>query len=98
MPSYTDFTKLLAEDFGELTAKQLWTLTKLAKNVRLRCRNNTAFNNFMNRTFPYAKFETVTKTRPSRYNPSVNESYPGLQITVKNQPAMVEEDGTEDAS
>ena len=83
----------MAENFGaELTAKQLWALTKFAKNVRLRCRNNTAFNNFMNRTFPHATFRQVTKSRPSRYNPAVMESYPGLEITVKGETVQGEED------
>lgn len=83
----TDFKQLMAENFGELTATQLWALTKFAKNVRLRCRNNNAFNNFMNQTFPHAQFRTVTKTRPARYpcTPGLMESYPGLQITVKGE-------------
>jgi hypothetical protein len=67
--------------FGHLTAKQLWTITKLAKMVRLRCRNNTAFNNAMNEIFPHAKFQTVNKSRISRIT-GREETYPGLQITV----------------
>ena len=74
----------IEENFGaNLTAGQLWALVKFAKNVRLRCRNNQAFNNFCNRTFPYAKFQT----RPSRYNPNQMETYPGLQIVVNEQVA-----------
>lgn len=78
----------LEQNFGtNLTAAQLWALVKFSKNVRLRCRNNQAFNNFCNRMFPYAKFQTVNKTRPSRYNPSQMETYPGLQIVVNNEVA-----------
>ena len=87
----TDFEQLMKENFGELNAKQLWALTKFAKNVRLRCRSNTAFNNFCNRTFPYANFKQVTKQRPSRTFPGQMENYPGLQITVKDQSVEDEE-------
>jgi hypothetical protein len=59
----------------ELTAPQLWFLTKFAKHVRLRCRNNAAFNNYMNASFAPAKFRQVTKTRAD------GSSYPGLEIT-----------------
>jgi hypothetical protein len=80
-------------NFGaELNANQLWALTKFAKHIRLRCRNNAAFNNFCNRMFPHSQFKTVTKTRPSRYNPAQMESYPGLQIVVKEQVVEDEED------
>lgn len=70
--------------FGEkLTVAQLWLLVKMCKNVRLRCRNNTAFNNFMNQVFgPHASFKTVTKSRPSWRNPGTTETYPGLSIVV----------------
>jgi hypothetical protein len=77
--------------FGKnLTAQQLWALTKFAKNVRLRCRNNAAFNNMMGRVFPHASFREVTKQRPSWKNPGTMESYPGLQITVNGQPTIAE--------
>ena len=82
----TNFKQEMEEQFGKLNAKQLWLLTKFAKNVRLRCRNNAAFNNFCNATFGhYAQFKQVNKTRPSRYNPGQMESYPGLQITVNGE-------------
>ena len=78
---------MMAENFGEnLTGAQLWALTKFAKNVRLRCRNNTAFNNEMNRTFPHARFRTVNKQRPSRLVPGTMETYPGLEISINNVP------------
>jgi hypothetical protein len=87
-----NFKEIMSENFGaELTASQLWALTKLAKNVRLRCRNNAAFNNFMNATFPYANFRQVNKTRVNRFS-GLQESYPGLQITLKGQVSDEPED------
>lgn len=88
----TDFKQMMTENFGnELSAKQLWALTLFAKNVRLRCRNNTAFNNFMGRTFPHATFRQVNKTRPSRYNPNIIENYMGLEISVKGEAVSADE-------
>ena len=69
-------SKEVAEVLGQLTVRQLWVLVKIAKTVRLRCRSNKAFNNYMNRIFPYASFDEVTKTKAD------GTSYPGLQITV----------------
>lgn len=69
-----------AAEFPQLTVRQLWVLTKLAKFVRLRARNNTAFNNAMNEIFPHARFRTVNKTRTSRIT-GQPETYPGLEIT-----------------
>jgi hypothetical protein len=63
--------------FGELNAKQLWLLTKFAKYVRLRARNNSAFNNLSNQVFPYAHFRQVMKNRQD------GTSYPGLEIITK---------------
>jgi len=80
---YTD-AGVIQEILGTLTLKQLWCLTKITKHVRLRCRNNTAFNNYMNGIFPYAKFATVTKQKQD------GTLYPGLQITVAG--ATEEED------
>jgi len=70
---------------GTLTLKQLWAITKIAKHVRLRARNNTAFNNYMNKLFPYARFATVQKQHAD------GKPYPGLQITVGAE-AVYEED------
>lgn len=61
------------------TAKQLWAITKFAKYVRLRARNNSAFNNLMNAAFPHAKFRQVTKFKKD------GSSYPGLDIIVDNE-------------
>ena len=69
-----------------LTYRQLWWVTKLAKGARLYCRSNVAFNNYFNQIFAgRAKFEQVTKTKPS------GETYPGLKVTVRNP------DGTEES-
>lgn len=85
----------MEEAFGStLTPKQLWALTKFAKHVRLRARNNAAFNNFANAMFPYARFQQVQKTRQSRSNPSMTETYPGLKISVGSE--SVETQNTED--
>jgi len=83
------------EQFGELTAKQLWVLTNFAKRVRLRARNNSAYNNLCNRLFPYAQFQQVTKSRVN-YRTKLPETYPGLQITVKGEAVSESEDEGED--
>jgi hypothetical protein len=65
--------------FGKnLNPQQLWALVKFAKNVRLRCRNNAAFNNMMSRVFPHATFRQVQKIRAD------GSYYPGLSIAVEN--------------
>lgn len=64
---------------GVLTLEQLWAITKISKHVRLRARNNSAFNNYMNRIFPYAKFATVSKTRAD------GSVYPGLRIETAQE-------------
>jgi len=86
MNNKTDYKTLIQENFGELNARQLWALVRLSKNVRMRCRNNAAFNNFFGATFPYATFKTVNKTRIS-WKTNLPETYPGLQITVKDEVA-----------
>ena len=60
---------------NNLSIEQLWWLTKFAKHVRGRCRNNSAFNNYMNRNFAPASFKNILK----EYN---GRSYQGLQIKV----------------
>jgi hypothetical protein len=64
----------------DLTLEQLWWLVKFAKHVRGRCRNNAAFNNFMNRNFAPARFTEIDKTRIDRDNRE--NTYNGLKITV----------------
>ena len=71
--------------FGDMTSDQLWTLTKFAKHVRLRCRNNTAFNNYMTRMFDNTQFRQITKTRTD------GSTYPGLQIIVDGVVAGADE-------
>jgi hypothetical protein len=67
--------------FPNLSGEAIWFLVKMAKHVRLRCRNNAAFNNWMNATFgKQFRFNTVTKKRKNRAT-GFEESYPGLQIT-----------------
>lgn len=87
--SETTLLKEFAENFGELTPRQLWTLVKFAKHIRLRARNNTAFNATAGRIFPYAKFRTVSKTRE---NYGRIETYPGLEITVKDSALSQDEE------
>lgn len=93
MKDISKLKKEVEENLGkELTGNQLWTLVKLCKHVRLRCKNNAAFNNFMNSMFgDYARFSTVTKTRKS-WKTGQEESYPGLSIVVKNVEAPAIED------
>ncbi len=81
-----DDPKEVEAALGTLTAKQLWAIVKIAKHVRLRARNNVAFNNYMNKIFPYAKFQTVTKNRMD------GSSYPGLQITTADSIETAEDE------
>jgi len=70
----------------QLTANQLWAITKLCKHVRLRARNNSAFNNLFNSLFPHARFRQVTKTKKD------GSQYPGLSITVDNNEVSEDEE------
>lgn len=76
---------------GHLTGEQLWAIVKLCKYVRLRARNNAAFNNLMNKVFPYARFEQVTKTRAD------GSTYPGLQIVMRNDERVYDVHSEEDS-
>ena len=91
MKDISKLKKEFNENFGTLNGNQLWSLVKLAKHVRLRCKNNTAFNNFMNAMFDNARFSTVTKKRIN-WRTKLEETYPGLSITVDNVPVEQEED------
>jgi hypothetical protein len=75
----TDNQKLEGITFDNITPRQLWWLVKFAKHVRLRCRNNSAFNNYLNRNFSNATFKEVTKHKKD------GTSYQGLSITVNGQ-------------
>jgi hypothetical protein len=84
------FKEDFEREFGTLTAKQLWILVRFAKHVRLRARNNTAFNNFCNRTFPNATFRQITKTK------SNGETYQGLSLVVEGEEFSPEIPGEEE--
>lgn len=60
-----------------LTAKQLWAITLFAKHVRLRARNNAAFNNLMNSAFPEASFRQVPKVD------TFGNKFEGLEINTR---------------
>lgn len=83
--SMYDSAAKLKKEFGEtfgnkITDRQLWFITKIAKGARLYCKNNTAFNNFMNEIFAdVAKFEQVTKKKPD------GQEYRGLKIMMKDK-------------
>lgn len=83
-----EFRQEFHEAFGntELTHDQLWWLVKFAKHVRLRARNNSAFNNLMNGMWPHATFKEVTKQRQD------GSTYPGLQITVAGKTSSLDEE------
>lgn len=68
----------LKEALGEKPDTQaLWAISMLAKHCRKYCRSNAAFNNFMNRIFPHARFEQVMKVDKE------GEKYQGLEIIIK---------------
>lgn len=85
----TNFKEEVEQKFRTLTPEQMWLLVKLSKNVRLRCRNNAAFNNFFNSTFPYANFSQITKFRAD------GTSYPGLKIIFNDDQSSEEEEENE---
>ena len=72
-------TNYIPFSIEKLTARQVWWLVKFSKHVRGRCRSNAAFNNYMNRNFPHAKFENVLKTTID------GSTYQGLKITVNGE-------------
>ena len=92
MADTTQLKASLEKAFGtELTGEQLWALVKLSKWVRLRAKNNNAFNNLFNNLFPNAQFRTVTKERKN-WKTGQMESYPGLSIIFKGETVNQEED------
>ena len=57
------------------TVQQAWFLTKFAKHVRTVCKNNKAFNNFMNAAFGHGlSFQEAPKVN------QYGEEYDGLEI------------------
>lgn len=89
MASQIDFKEEFEKEFGQLTLRQLWLLVLFAKNARLRCRSNIAFNNMANRAFPYATFKQVEKIKPAG-NGYPEKRYPGLSIVIKGQEVIEE--------
>ncbi len=62
-----------------LNFRQLWWVVKICKAVRLYCRSNTAFDNFLNAVFKgKAEFKQVPKQN------SVGKEYMGLEIKMIN--------------
>lgn len=77
----------LAEQFPDLTLRQVWTIVKLSKRIRQRARNNAAFNNLMNRLLPNFEFREVPKD---------NKWGKGLQITDKKSGDNSDYEGEEE--
>jgi len=73
-----EFEEAFGKPITSLTVSQLWWLTKFAKHVRGRCRNNSAFNNYMNRNFKSGVFVEVSKT-----DECTGKSFKGLHIEKK---------------
>ena len=73
-----EFQTAFERPIETLTERELWWLVKFAKHVRGRCRNNSAFNNYMNRNFLGANFIEVDKPRDDGEG-----TYRGLEIRVK---------------
>lgn len=86
--SMYDSAGKLREEFKELfkdgmTPRQVWWVVKMMKSARLYCRNNVAFNNFMNSIFGgVAEFRQVLKRDEQ------GREYTGLEIK------MIKPDGT----
>jgi hypothetical protein len=73
-----------------LTPAQIWLVVKIAKHVRLRCRNNAAFNNWFNSVFPAYRFRQVPKKRAD------GSPYEGLQIMNKEGQPVGSHEETEE--
>lgn len=63
--------------------RQLWTLVKMLRTVRMSCRHNTAFYNYLNTVFPFANFKDI---------PKENKFGKCLQITIKNPEGVIVSD------
>jgi hypothetical protein len=75
-----DLKKDIEQKFNvkELTPEQAWVLVKLMKHARLRCRNNSALNNYMRTAFTHLRFDQVEKRRAD------GTPYDGLCITWRD--------------
>lgn len=69
----------IKEHFGEMSARQIWLIVRLAKLARRSCRHNTAFNSAFAAAFPHATFRQVPKVSAS------GRPYQGLQVEVKEE-------------
>ena len=83
-----DTADKLREEYNELfkdglSFRQLWWIVKICKAVRLYCRSNVAFDNFLNSVFKgKAEFRQVPK------QDTQGREYTGLEIK------LIEQDGT----
>lgn len=72
-----EFEKAFGKPITEATEQEIWFLVKCIKHCRVRCRNNSALNNWLGRNFVGHSFSTETKINARR------EEYDGLKITKK---------------
>lgn len=72
-----EFEEVFGIKIADVSERQAWWLTKFAKYCRLRCRNNAAFNNYMNRNFTGLRFHQEMKTKLT------GDEYEGLVITKR---------------
>ncbi len=72
-----DFEKAFGTPIESLTEAQLWWLVKVIKHCRGRCRSNAALNNYLNRNFKHARFETVPVTKEN------GDEFDSLRISIK---------------
>ena len=75
-----EFKELFPE---ELSLRQIWLFVKICKAARLYCRNNVAFNNFMN-----AVFRDIAEFRQVQKQDVQGKGYRALEIK------MIKPDGT----
>jgi hypothetical protein len=81
-----EFEEAFQRPLSSISPRMAWWLVKLIKHCRMRCRNNSALNNYLNRNFKGLRFQQVTKTRQD------GSTYPGLEITGKDGALMYTED------
>ena len=82
-----EFEKAFGMDRNNITPAMVLFMVRFAKNVRFRCRSNTALNNMLARSFPTMRFTTETRT----WN---GKNWEALVVNVKDQAKsgpMVEE-------
>lgn len=81
----------LREEFKDLFPnglglRQIWFIVKMCKAARLYCRNNVAFDNFMNAVYRgIAEFRQVSK------QDAQGKGYTGLEIRMINPDGMTGE-------